>query len=180
MGTTCVRPFSLTPFFSCPPGGSGILPARALRKSARPVALRMSRTAVVVIGLRASENFGRGSRYCYLEKEIATQSTFPASIASGGNEYLPSAGECTRHIPGVAGGTRQLRRLENAYVDHDCRFNFLLRSLQQIFFLPTCESLFFFDRELQHYMSTYICSIYLYLQPSKFFRKFNSFFSHTK
>lgn len=77
MGTTCVRPFSLSPFFSCPPGGGGILPARALRKSARPVALRMSRTAVVVIGLRALENSGRCSRYRYLEKEIARNRRFP-------------------------------------------------------------------------------------------------------
>lgn len=66
MGTTCVHSvsFSLL-FFSCSPGGGGILPAYALRKSARPVALRMPYTTVVVVvdsrAKLALENSGHGS-----------------------------------------------------------------------------------------------------------------------
>lgn len=128
---------SRTPFFSCSAGGGGILSARALRKSARPVALRMPRTTVVVVvvvGSRASENSGRRFNFV-IGKRFARNRRFPretfplVSRRAETSIFLPreNARVIYRVSRIILGDTSLLRRLEKRLGgSRFCRFNFLL------------------------------------------------------
>lgn len=144
MGTTCVRPFSLSPFFSCPPGGGGNPP-----RSRTPQICSSSCPQDVAYGSRR-HRFTRVGKLCSRLLLFGKRDRDAINISREYRvgrkrvSFLPR-GECTRHIPGVAGGTRQLRQLENAYVG-------ITIAVILIFFSVRCNKFSFFLL-VNHYFS---------------------------